>query len=144
MQELRQVEPVPPSRLGGEDLAVVAAGTRKARRRRWGRVLRPALSGALAVATLVMVLGLWERVGGQQVASLSSTFRPLVASQGLVLPKLTSPRVLDPSYVPYLEQRQPLLAAIRRDPTGTPDERSMYRETPMSWFEQAHYVPERL
>jgi predicted anti-sigma-YlaC factor YlaD len=131
-------QPIPPCPQLGEDLAAAVTTARMAWRRSWwGRALRPALSGALAVTTLVVLLGWWGHVGMSPAAAPSSSARNAVAAA----PDLMLPQKLDPSYVPYLKQKRSLLAATYKDPSGTWNERLMYRETPMSWYDEVHYRP---
>ncbi|GAB4254168.1 MAG: hypothetical protein Kow00129_15190 [Thermoleophilia bacterium] len=68
--------------------------------------------------------------------------QPARETQTLALPQVLAGRTLDPSYVPYLEQRlgsgKIMIAA------GTADEKLLFFESPMSFHEEFHYRPEEL
>ena len=130
----------------GRDLAAVV----RAKTARHGRSRRPwfaraALGGSLAAALVLVVVGWWVRVGdGWVTAARTTASAESRSAVALVLPRVSASRVLDPSYTPYLGRDYPVLTAVKRSVVGTPDERWMFFETPMSRFDELHYRPEQL
>ncbi len=126
------LSPSPAVRRTGASLSAALAFRWLMRSLTWPVWRRAAVS--LAAASILVITGLASDPPWQS--------EPATNHMAIAIPQVLLARNLDPAYVPYLQRKVGGSGIKIR--AGTADEKLLFFESPMSFYEEYHYRPEGL